>query len=70
MDSPWGLYSTWESIVVDLGTNVNAMYPLTGINFCANNTCSHLCLLTSNNYTCHCSVGTRLKDDGRSCAGE
>ena len=42
---------------------------VSGVNYCANSSCSHLCLLKPRGFSCHCPVGMVLKGDNVTCQG-
>lgn len=41
-----------------------------GVNYCLNSSCSHLCLLKPQGYSCNCPVGMVLQDDSITCLGK
>ena len=43
---------------------------VSGVNYCLNTSCSHLCLLKPQGYSCNCPVGMVLKDDNITCQGK
>lgn len=45
------------------------MFLVLGVNYCANSSCSHLCLLKPGGSSCGCPVGFVLMDDNITCYG-
>ena len=43
---------------------------VSGVNYCLNSSCSHLCLLKPQGYSCNCPVGMVLQDDNITCLGK
>ena len=48
------------------------MYIISDINECAEgiDNCAQLCIDTDGSYTCSCSLGYNLVEDGRECDGK
>lgn len=46
------------------------LFVVSGVNYCLNSSCSHLCLLKPQGYSCNCPVGMVLQDDNVTCLGK
>ena len=56
--------------VVHLGAELYCcILVISGVNYCENSTCSHLCLLKPQGFSCQCPVGMQLMKDNRTCEG-